>query len=380
MTAAKLCADSASVKSSERWTDDLLNVVEPKYLIETFLKNPPLDFSASQVSDGAGLTPAFKADFDLLTTMDEDEYGLRELAKKHKIIKKLVTYPALFVGTTATEYANYPERTDYRPLISALLHEMRKQKAQLLIVKDVPQSSPLLSATANASAELLLQQCQEAGFLLVEGQALAYVPIDFKSVDEFLMRMSKSRRKEFRKKIKDSAHVQIETINCGAAEFQDEALLEQFYAMYENVYQQSEIHFDILSKGFFRDLLQCKTGNGVVFCYKVDGRLIGYNICFVEANRLVDKYVGFIYPDARDANLYFLSWFRNLEFAINNGLEAYVAGWTDPAVKASLGAKFTLTRHAVFIRNPILRAILTPFKHLFESDSNWIEKQNEKDA
>ncbi|MBX9771817.1 MAG: GNAT family N-acetyltransferase [Candidatus Obscuribacterales bacterium] len=400
MTAAELHSNSVLTKNSEHKKGALMNVVEPEYLIDTFLKNPPLDFSAIQVADAGtcaltadaaaawerrdpagsyGLTPAFKADFDLLTTMDEDELGLRKLAQKHKIVKKLVTYPALFVGTTATEYANYPERTDYRSLISSLLHEMRKQKAQLLIVKDVPQNSPLLSATENACAEQLMKQCEEAGFLLVEGQALAYVHVDFSSVDEFMMRLSKSRRKEFRKKLKESAHVQMETLKCGAPEFRNEEFLDQLYSMYENVYQQSEIHFDILSRGFFRDLLQCETGGGIVFCYKVDGRLIGYNICFEHAGRLVDKYVGFVYPDARDANLYFMSWFKNLEYAISNRLEYYIAGWTDPAVKASLGARFTLTRHAVFIRNPILRAILTPFKHMFESDSNWIEKQKEND-
>ena len=43
----------------------------------------------------------------------------------------------------------------------------------------------------------------------------------------------------------------------------------------------------------------------------------------------------------------------------------------DPEVKAQLGARFTMTRHAVFIRNPLLRALGRRFAGHFESDSEW---------
>jgi uncharacterized protein len=87
---------------------------------------------------------------------------------------------------------------------------------------------------------------------------------------------------------------------------------------------------------------------------------------------LIDKYIGFSYPAARDHNLYFISWFTNLEFALNNQLTHYVAGWTDPEVKRSLGAKFTFTTHAVYIRNPMIRSLLKPFASLFEQDTKTL--------
>ncbi|MBX9571474.1 MAG: GNAT family N-acetyltransferase [Candidatus Obscuribacterales bacterium] len=352
----------------------LLNVVEPPYLIDTFLNNPPLDFASMQIAVENTETPAFLAMFDLLTTLDDDAQNVREFFSRFPFLRRFVRFPTLFVGTTATEYANYPSLTNYGSLIDALLKEARQRGAQLVIIKDVPERSPLLSEAENEKASQLLRECVDAGGLSVAGQALAYVPIDFNNTDEFLARMSKTRRKEFRKKLKDSAHVQIEELQCGNPKFSDPAFLELMYQMYENVFQQSEIHFDVLSRSFFHDLLTNADGGGRVFLYKVDGRLIGYNICFVIGDRLVDKYVGFIYPDARNANLYFLSWFYNLEFAIKNNLKFYIAGWTDPKVKAALGAKFTLTRHAVFIRNPILRRILKPLQPLFESDQNFLDE------
>jgi len=48
-----------------------------------------------------------------------------------------------------------------------------------------------------------------------------------------------------------------------------------------------------------------------------------------------------------------------------------VAGWTDPEVKSFLGARMTFTRHAVYARNSLLRALLRRLGGHFESDRSW---------
>ena len=82
-------------------------------------------------------------------------------------------------------------------------------------------------------------------------------------------------------------------------------------------------------------------------------------------------YVGFAYPQSRDYNLYCVSWFHNLAYALQHGLKYYVAGWTDPEIKRHLGASFTFTRHAVYVRNVWLRRLLSHFRYYFEADSQW---------
>ena len=64
---------------------------------------------------------------------------------------------------------------------------------------------------------------------------------------------------------------------------------------------------------------------------------------------------------------------RKSELCFGKGLKTYVAGWTDPEIKSYLGARFTFTKHAVYIRNPVLRFVLSRLKRLFESDSQWQE-------
>jgi hypothetical protein len=120
-------------------------------------------------------------------------------------------------------------------------------------------------------------------------------------------------------------------------------------------------------------VLQDASSGGIAFEYRRDGQLTAFNLCFRTGGKLIDKYVGFRYPDARALNLYFISWFHNLAYALEHGMTHYVAGWTDPEIKAYLGAKFTLTRHAVHIRNPLLRTMLRRFARWFESDREWHE-------
>jgi hypothetical protein len=106
----------------------------------------------------------------------------------------------------------------------------------------------------------------------------------------------------------------------------------------------------------------------LLFTYRREGELIGWKLCYVHQGRLLDKYLGFRYPQSRQNNLYFVSWIHCLEYAIANGLTHYVAGWTDARIKRYLGARLARTRHAVYVRNPILRWCFRRLSHLFEEE------------
>jgi len=343
----------------------LHNLIEPPALIGHFMAHPPEGFPAFEV----GGVPAFSTNFDLLTTMEPEDRRKLEALPLHGLWRKLLRPHACFIGATVSEYGLLPTHQTPDAFVSDLLQTARDYP--FLIVKDVPSDPVLVGEHAHGYVQQFVTASQRAGFVMVEGQALAYVPIDFTTTDEFLARMSRSRRKNITRKLKEAAAVEVETIATGDVRYLDEGVLAEYYALYQNVYDQSEIHFDLLTPQFFRAVLQDAASGGVVFAYKVDGKLIGYNLCFVHNGMLLDKYVGFSYPAAREYNLYFVSWLHNLQFALDQGLTHYVAGWTDPEVKRQLGASFTFTRHAVYIRNPLIRYALRPFKRFFESDSQW---------
>jgi len=350
-----------------------LNSLEPPQLYDAFLANPPVGFVARRIDAGNGSLPVFLTPFDLLTTLDDDvKKRVEKVPLVGTIARALLRPRAIFCGTTVSEYAVYHATHDPEAFARSLLAEMRSSGAKLAIFKDLPRNSPLLGADENAAAERLLAALRANGFTILEGQALAYVAIDFKTSDEYLMRFSAKRRYDFRRKLKTRANVEYEEVPTGHAQFDDDEFVGDLYEMYESVFAQSEIHFDKLSRGFFASVFRDASSGGVVFLYRRAQKLIGWKLCFVSGGSLVDKYIGFVYPDARDANVYFLSWFHCLEFAIRHGLKFYVVGWTDAKVKAYLGAKFTFTQHAVYLRNPLFRFVLSRCRKFFEPDKKLV--------
>lgn len=350
-----------------RWRNQL----EPDALLDAFAAHPPEGFAVL----GGLPAPAFAAPFDLLTTADDAlKARLRRLPFFARWSRWLQLRTA-FVGTTVSEYAPCPHGTAPQALAAAL-RQGPGRAFRLAIAKDLPQQSPLLSADDNAYAEALAQACVREGCVLVEGQALAYVPVDFDSIDAYLARLSTSRRKNLKRKLRSRAAVQVRRVPTGDA-FAGDAAVDAYYALYEGVYAQSEVHFDRLTRGFFAAVLRDAGSGGIVFEYRRagDDTLIGWNLCYEHGGRLVDKYIGLAYPAARELDLYFVSWMVNLEYALERGLTHYIAGWTDPEVKARLGAQFTFTRHAVYVRNPLLRALARRFAGHFESDRTWRDAQ-----
>lgn len=378
-------AAASNTAASDSSARAFATALEPAGLLAAFLAHPPEGFALLHATGVCDL--AFTADLDLLTTADAALIAQVRGLPGYAWWGRCLRVRTAFIGTTVSEY--FPQAVadacgrasdSASASMLALLPQQRvaawrKLGAayRLLVVKDLPCASPLLDAQANRDADALAQACVDAGFVMLEGQQLAYVALDFPSVDAYLARLSASRRKNIRRKLRSRADLDVTRLPTGSAAFDDASLVDSHYALYLNVYAQSDIHFDLLSRAFFARVLRDASSGGIVFAYRHAGELIGFNLCFEHGGKLIDKYVGFAYPQARTHNLYAVSWMMNLEHALARGLTHYVAGWTDPQVKAELGASFTPTRHAVYVRNPLLRGLARRFAHRFEADREWKE-------
>lgn len=350
-----------------------LNSLEPPGLIQHFWDCPPEGFKAVISAIGQ---PGFYVKFDLLTTVDAGTLRFVNALPAAGLVRQILTWRTLFWGTTVTEYLPLPAHIDGPASVESMLTSWRRS-SRLCVLKDIPNQSPLLTEAERIAAAELIEACKNTGFILVAGQALAYVPIDFENVEEYLSRLSSSRRKNIRRKMRVRADLQIDIMNTGCERLNNADFLNELYDLYLNVYKQSEIHFDKLSAEFFSAVFKDKTLDGHLFLYSSAGQLIGFNLCFVHNGMLIDKYIGFHYPAAREYNLYFVSWMENLAFALSRKLKYYVAGWTDPEIKAYLGAKFTFTQHAVYVRNRVLRRILDKLSSHFEHDRAWFAEHQQ---
>ncbi len=347
-----------------------INQLEPDALLRQFMRHPPDGFNAAASAHGI---PSFTTRFDLLTTAEPSLQRRVRALPGYRHWAGLLRPHTRFIGSTVSEYALLSRQVDARQLVADLT--ARHARAQpFLIIKDLPRASPLLDAADNAWTDTFVAACMDQGFVMLEGQALAWVPIDFADVDAYLARLSRGARRDIRRKLRVRDEVEVDSLATGSACFREARVRAQFHALYANVFAQSEVHFDQLGADFLDAVLSDADSGGVVFVYRHHGRMIGWNLCFEYSDMLVDKYVGFAYPEARDLNLYVLSWMHNLEYARTRGLRCYVAGWTDPAIKVHLGARLTFTRHAVRPRSRLLRAVLRRMARHFESDRKWQEE------
>lgn len=351
----------------------LHNLLEPSSLVGHFLDNPPEGFGAVSLDGGA---PSFTMRFNLLTTLEPAVRKPVEALTIGRWGRRLLSPMTRFIGTTVSEYALFPASLTPEEFL-AVVSRLTRDYA-LVIVKDIPTEAILAGDAALDYSRDFADACRRGGFVLVKGQALAYVPIDFASTDEFLSRLSHARRKNIRRKLRSATSLQVDEIPTGDARFDDDEFVTTLYRLYENVFAQSDIHFDLLTLPFFRAILRDAAVDGIVFVYRAAGVLIGYNLCISRKEMLIDKYVGFLYPDAHEHDLYTVSWFHNLDYAREHRLRYYVAGWTDPEVKKNLGARFTFTMHAVHVRNPIVRMFLRILKPLFEADRRWQEAHDSR--
>ena len=249
----------------------LHNLLEPPGLLRHFRDHPPDGFAPVPVE---GDVPAFEMDFDLLTTLEPAARRRLDALPLASWWQRGLVRRTCFIGTTVSEYVLPPSGATPEELAGIVSRLVPNYP--FVIVKDIPTEDVLVGEAALAYSRELADACRKKGFVLVEGQALAYVPIDFPSIDGYLERLSHARRKNIRRKLKSATALEVEAIPIGDTRFNDEAFLATLYALYLNVYAQSEIHFDRLTAEFFRAVLQDSSIGGVVFTYRAAGALIGY--------------------------------------------------------------------------------------------------------
>jgi Peptidogalycan biosysnthesis/recognition len=201
------------------------NSLEPPGLIQHFLHCPPDGFETVVSAIGQ---PGFRVKFDLLTTVDERTLRFVNRFPASGLIRKLLTWNTLFWGTTVTEYLPLPSQIDGLTLVESMLTTWRRS-TMLCVLKDIPSQSPLLTEAERIAAAELIEACKNTGFILIAGQALAYVPIDFENVEEYLSRLSSARRKNIRRKMRARADIQIEMMNTGYERLNNAAFLNELY-------------------------------------------------------------------------------------------------------------------------------------------------------
>jgi len=168
-------------------------------------------------------------------------------------------------------------------------------------------------------------------FNRVKCQSCARMPINFKSLEEFLARLSRAARKDLRRKMRVAPEVRVmRSRNISP-------FLDRIYHLYLETVERSPLAFGSHNRLFFEKI--CERVPGAEYTlYFVGEELAAFNLLVVKQEVMVDKNFCMDYELGRKYNLYFLSWLENIRICAERGIPIYDAGQGVEKTKAHLGA------------------------------------------
>ena len=190
------------------------------------------------------------------------------------------------------------------------------------------------------------------GFSQIAGPPFAQTPVAYAHPDDYIARLSPNMRSSLRRKLRKAQAVTVLRTR------QPGPWLDSIYQFYWETYRRSSVNFSVHSREFFKSVCQ-RIDDAEYVLYFIGEQLAAFRLQIVRPDRLIDKYFGMDPVLGREYSLYFVSWFKDVEYCIANRIPLYHSGVTEEDTKERLGAQFVpsliLFRH----RQPFLHGILS---------------------
>lgn len=304
--------------------------------------------------------PLFLSDYQLETTVD-----VRSSRRVAKFVRRY--FPGFLVlklaclGSPCTETGApgfHPDVPDARrpELLALLLAGFERfadsQGCSLRAAKDFPATQ----------GDALRRVFSDAGFAPTPGLPTAWLDIDFTSTDEYLQRLSPGTRKDMRRKLKFERHVRVE-VRTDLAE-----LMPRVMTLYAQTRGRSEWQFETLTEDYFDGVLANMQGRSLCFLYYAADTLLAANLLVHGKGTLIDKFFCMDAAQGRRYNLYFLSWFNNIGYCLEQGIERYQSGQAYYENKLRLGSRLTANTMYFKHRNVVAQRLLRLLAPLLSMD------------
>jgi predicted N-acyltransferase len=294
--------------------------------------------------------PAFLTDYALDTTLAgwarRVVNGLRHLSPR-LLILRLACMGSPCTETLEVGFAEHVDAGRHASVLSGLLQAFERHahesRCSLLAMKDAPAQQ----------SDLWQRVAAPAGYQAVPGMPSTELAIRFASIDDYLGRLTQGTRRDMRRKLRARTAIRVERRR------NIDDVIESVARLYAATRDRADLKFEELTPSFFQGVLARVPG---AFCtlYFAGDELLAMNLLLEDDVTLLDKFFC-MSAAGRDYNLYFLSWFCNVEYCLVRGLIRYLSGQAGYANKLRLGSTLSGTsmyfRHRNRLFNGVLRAV-----------------------
>lgn len=291
--------------------------------------------------------PAFISDYQLDTTLD-DGIVRRAIRRIRNHWPRFLTMRLACLGSPETEAAHIGFHPSVKTgekaalasdLLAAFEYHARLNRCPLLGMKDIPEH------------HIALWREAAPRYTALPGMPGAQLDITFPTIEAYLQRLSKKSRKDMRRKreTQDTIHIERHTDIT--------PLLPQITALYQGTKNRSEFQFGELTGNYFQNIMTLKNRASCTLYYH-GTQLLAFNLMLENTHTLLDKFFCMDATEGRKHNLYFLSWFHNIQYCLDHGITRYQSGQAGYENKIRLKSRLTpnwmLFRHT----NPVLGLLL----------------------
>lgn len=295
------------------------------------------------------VAPLFLNDYSLDTTLQG--VGKKLTSGIKNAFPKLLTVKLACIGSPCTEcglIGFHPQLDEqvkqllFAEMLAYFENYAAAQACPLIGIKDIPEPFQ----------QRFSKQFQRAKFSAVPGLPTAWLNIDFASIDEYLIRLSSSTRKDMRRKLPSLDRLRVEY------KTNIDDVLPKIMTLYHDTRNRSEWQFEELTPGYFQGVLAGMPERSFCALYYAGDQLLAANLLIHDERTLIDKFFCMNSESGRAYNLYFLSWFTNIRFCLERGLIRYQSGQAYYENKLRLGSR--LTRNTIYFkhRNMLAQGLL----------------------
>jgi len=282
----------------------------------------------------------------------------------HCIIKRLRSFlgmRVLFLGSPTSEefYLGISKEENLTWVLDKALEELlkicKKNKISGITFYNLSEKNTTLG-----------KYLSEKGFFKMESLPGTLLKINADSLEGYINSLSKNTRKDLRKKLKrSSSEVKLTT------EIREDVsdISQDIYKLYLNNFNGSDVHFEVLTLDFFKNICRNMPGVAKYFITRDREKIVSFNLCLTKGDLCIDKFVGFEPAVSHKYHLYYTTFCHNIDWCIKNGFRFYQPGATDYHPKLRLGAKLI----PLFIYAKALNPVLNSFLKLI---AKFIEPKN----
>ena len=291
----------ASQHKDHRYYDLIDETIHPEFQYLYFV----LRDSRGRIT---AIQPFFIVEQDILTGVRP--YVGRAVDLVRKLWPRFMFMKSMMVGCVAGEAhlddASDIERATNAELLAQVIEEYaRELAAPLIVLKEFP-----------ASYRDVLSCFERRGFTRIPSMPLTRLSIAYSSFDEYMqLALNSATRSKLRKKFRATEDVPIELhVSTDVTQ-----IIDEVFPLYLNVYQRSKLHFEKLTKDYFRRLGQMMPERVRFFVWRCNGKAVAFGECIVHGDTMYAEYLGLDYSLALRLHLYHYVFRDLVRWGIANG-------------------------------------------------------------